>query len=169
MKHLITLTLFSLFLVALTNAQDAKEFARLAELKYKNQNYPEAIELYNRAIALDSTTGNFYTRRGFLHTLVKDFDAAIDDYTKVISLDSKDKFAYLSRGGAYNKLAAYQDAIKDFNKVIVLDPQNWEAYNNRGIARKMLGDMENACRDWKMSKKLGNPEAKIILENNHCK
>ncbi len=169
MNRKIIFILSFLFLTIGAFAQDATDFARSAEAKYKAQEYPEAIDLYTQAIAIDSSQKNFFTRRGFFYTLMKDFKAAKADYSQVIKMDDQDKFAYLSRGGALNKLEDYNTAIKDFNKVIILDPKNWEAYNNRGIAKKMLGDQEGACKDWKMSKKLGNPEAKRILDNNYCK
>lgn len=59
--------------------------------------------------------------------------------------------------------------MRDFDTVLSIDPKDQEAYNNRGWARKALGDMSGACQDWRTSKKLGNGEARIILENNRCK
>jgi Flp pilus assembly protein TadD len=66
-------------------------------------------------------------------------------------------------------LKKYDLAVTDFDKALEIDPTNQEAYNNRGWAKLGMDDKKGACKDWKKSKKLGNGEAKIILENNHCK
>ena len=78
-------------------------------------------------------------------------------------------WAYTSRGSAYGKLGRHQEAIADFNRVIALDARDPEAYNNRGWSKKALGDEKGACDDWRASKRMGNAEARIILENNRCK
>ena len=67
------------------------------------------------------------------------------------------------------KLKRYREAILDFDHVIQVNPNNYEAYNNRGWAKKGLGDDKGACQDWQYSKKKGNDEARIILQNNHCR
>jgi Flp pilus assembly protein TadD len=53
--------------------------------------------------------------------------------------------------------------------VISLDPRNEEAWNNKGWAYKAKGDMDSACKAWRSSQRMGNAEAKIILNNNRCK
>jgi tetratricopeptide (TPR) repeat protein len=75
----------------------------------------------------------------------------------------------VSRGSAYNKLDQHGAAIADLDIAIELDPANSEAFNNRGWSKKALDDPDGACADWMESKRLGNPEARIILKNNHCK
>ena len=67
------------------------------------------------------------------------------------------------------KLGLYDRAILDLERVLQLDPNNDEAFNNRGWAYKAIGEHERACQDWNASRKLGNDEAKIILNNNRCK
>jgi len=150
-------------------SEEAKAFYKEGMKDYKFLRYKEAIENYNKAIAIDSAYINAYIQRGFCKGMIKDFTGEIDDYTMAVKIDPKHKFAYISRGSAKNKTGDYHAAIEDFNAALEIDPKDQEAYNNRGFAKKALNDMKGACEDWNKSKQLGNEEAKIILKNNRCK
>jgi tetratricopeptide (TPR) repeat protein len=160
------------------NAQDVaqampdKETERLfrdGENAYNSGGYAKAIDLYTQVLMRDPENLNAYLQRGFCHNLRRDYAAAVEDFTAVIGRKPDHLWAYTSRGSAYNKLGKYDLAIRDFDTAIGFDTRNEEAYNNRGWARKSSGDPTGACKDWKTSKKLGNAEARIILENNRCK
>lgn len=160
------------------NAQDMvqampeKETEQLfhdGEKAYNRGGYDKAIDLFSQVLALDRDHLNAYLQRGFCHSLQQEYAAAVDDFTAVIERKGDHLWAYTSRGSAYNKLGKYDLAMRDFDTVIGLDAKSEEAYNNRGWTRKSLGDADGACKDWKTSKKLGNAEAKIILNNNRCK
>lgn len=152
-----------------SNSQSAADYFRQGKINYNNARYEQAIEQYNQAILLDSTDANYFLQRGFCKGLLKDYQGAIADYSSAIRLNPSDQFAYVSRGSAKSKIGNFSEAIDDFNQALVLDPDYAEAYNNRGFARKALGRFAEACEDWKISRKLGNEEAKIILKNNRCK
>lgn len=157
------------FLSAQSLAQNADSFYNKAEIKSNTGNYQAAIVLYTRAIKVNPKFTRAYYKRAFAHSMLKDYAAAVKDYSAVISKNPKHTWSYISRGSSYNKLKKYDLAVTDFDKALEIDPTNQEAYNNRGWAKLGLDDKKGACKDWKKSKKLGNGEAKIILENNHCK
>lgn len=148
---------------------EAEKIFNSAERKYANGDWKNAVVEYTKAIEIDSNYINAYLRRGFCLSLTKDYEGAIKDYSKVLQLDPNHQWAYLSRGSAKNKLKDFKSALADFNKALALKPTDQEAFNNRGWAKEGLGDHKGACEDWNKSKQLGNDEAKIILENNHCK
>jgi tetratricopeptide (TPR) repeat protein len=139
------------------------------EKAYRAGDHSKAIELYTQVLQRDREHLNAYLQRGFCQTLVKNYEAAVTDFTSVIERKSDHLWAYTSRGSAYAKLGKHELALRDLETVIGLDPKNEEGYNNRGWSRKALGDLPGACKDWKTSKKLGNSEAGIILQNNRCK
>lgn len=149
--------------------KDAERLFHDGEKAYDNGAYARAIELYTEVLALDGEHLNAYLQRGFCHSLQKEYEDAVKDFSAVIERKSDHLWAYTSRGSAYNKLGRYELAMRDFDTAIGLDPRNEEAFNNRGWTRRSLGDPEGACKDWKTSRKLGNAEARIILENNRCK
>lgn len=129
----------------------------------------EAILSFDKAIMEDSLNYDAWIKRGFVKSIVGDFEGELRDYNHVILAVPGHVFAYISRGSAYVRMKQPDKGLEDFNMAIQLDPSNPEAYNNRGFARKALGDEAGACSDWKMSGKLGNDEAAIILKNNYCK
>lgn len=139
------------------------------ELAYNNGGYEKAIDLFTQVLADDPEYLNAYLQRGFCHSLQREYDDAVADFTAVIQRKKDHLWAYTSRGSAYGKLGKQDLAIQDFNTVLQLDPGNQEAYNNRGWAKKAQGNTKEACADWLKSKKMGNAEARIILQNNRCK
>lgn len=129
----------------------------------------ESIKWFDNAISNDSSNFDAWIKRGFIKSMVGDFEGEMNDYNYVILHATDHVHAYISRGSAYIRLKEYSKALEDFNVALRLDPQNQEAFNNRGFAKKASGDLDGACEDWNKSKKMGNEEAAIILKNNHCK
>ena len=163
---------FSLALILLSStlfAQTLSANFKKAEAKFRAQEYTSAIEYYTKDLTDNPENLNAYYRRGFTYGMLGNHKAAIRDYSIIVRKDPDYVWAYISRGSSRNKLKLYEEALLDFDKAIELDPKNQEAYNNRGWAKLGLGDKKGACKDWKSSKKMGNGEAKIIMENTHCK
>lgn len=172
------LILFLLLLTTAVRAQyladnqrhdPASELYKGGEKAYRSGDYETAIILFSRVIEIDEDHSNAHLQRGFCHSLRKEYQKAIDDFTAVIDLKPDHSWAYTSRGSALAKLGRQDEARADFDKVLELDPGNAEALNNRGWTRKAQGDTDGACKDWKASRRMGNAEARIILQNNRCK
>jgi tetratricopeptide (TPR) repeat protein len=136
---------------------------------YNRGTISRAIALFSEVITRDPGHLNAHLQRGFCHTMQREYQKAIDDFTSVIEEKNDHLWAYTSRGSAYAKLGRHDLAMRDFDRVLELNPRNEEAYNNRGWSKKALGDTKGACADWRSSKKMGNAEARIILETNKCK
>lgn len=168
MKSTTVFLFLNLFACLSLHAQTAADLVEIGESEVQQGNYEQALAHYNQAIEKESDYMDAFLNRAFVYSMLKDYEKAVSDYTKIIELNQNFVFAYLSRGSAFNKLKKFDEAMTDFNRVIELDPENSEAYNNRGWSRKGLGDHDGACKDWKISKKMGNDEAKIILKNNQC-
>jgi tetratricopeptide (TPR) repeat protein len=159
-------------LAMLANAQDkagsVQAYNKGLQLMSQGK-FRESLKSFDLSIQRDSSNYNAWIKRGFVRAITGDFAGEMSDYTFVINVVPEHAYAYVSRGSAFNKLKEYSKAIVDFDSALRIDTSSQEAYNNRGFARKGLGDMEGACADWQQSKKLGNAEATLILQNNHCK
>lgn len=147
----------------------ADDFYKAAEKAHRAGDHAAAVELYARTLEVAPDHVNAHLHRGFCLSLLKRYEEAAAEFGAVIARKPEHAQAYLSRGSAYAKLGRHAEAIADFDRVIALDARNGEAYNNRGWSRKASGDAAGACKDWKESKRTGNAEARIILENNRCK
>jgi tetratricopeptide (TPR) repeat protein len=96
--------------------------------------YAEAIQMYDKAIEINSKDASFYFKRGFAYDLLSEYPKAIEDYSKAIELDPKYGVAYFNKGLIHSNLGRYQQAFQDFNKVVELDPDHDEAREERQYA-----------------------------------
>lgn len=173
------LIILSVLLVSGMRAQDlatvtpadeqTEKLFREGSQAYNSAGYARAIDLFDQVLQRDPDHLNAYLQRAFCLSLLQQYELAVADFTAVIERKGDHLWAYTSRGSAYNRLGRHDLAMRDFDTVLGLDPKDQEAYNNRGWAKKALGDMPGACQDWRTSRKQGNGEARIILENNRCK
>ncbi len=166
MKNLMILSAL-LILSSFIWAQSEEHMEKGDQL-FERGKYEEAIVEYSKSIELDQKNLNAYLQRAMCYNITEQYQKAVDDYDEVLQNEPDMIRARNSRGSSYMKLKQYGKAEADFNAVLERNPEDTEALNNRGWCKKRLGDKEGACKDWKLSKKKGNSEAKIILKNNGC-
>jgi tetratricopeptide (TPR) repeat protein len=138
----------------------------LANVYALKKDIPRSLQMYDKAIALDSTVGNVYFNRGV--TLVESNPAkAIEDYNKALSLPShgKNYKIRIARAYAYLKLNKFKEAIEDYTYGIENtdeNPSNY--YADRGIAKFNSQDKAGAIADLKQALSL-DPNNKVAQEN----
>lgn len=96
-------------------------FRRIATALTGLKRYDEALQVFSRAIDLDSNDGGTILNRGVCYLQINEFDKAIKDFDKAIALDPKWTWAYFLRGVAYEKLGN-PNAIKDIETALHYDP-----------------------------------------------
>lgn len=138
---------------------------RQQESFFNKAAYVEAVELYQRAIALDRRYADAYAHLSIIHVVnglfgwVENRDQAYDTSLrmaeKAVALDPSLPFAHyaLGRALARPKFAEYDRAIEEFKKSIALDPSFADGYANlalvsvfTGNAAHAIGMMEKAMR-----------------------
>ncbi len=177
MRLYITLVLSTLlyisgqaqYMAEARTAPSDKDAYERGEQAYRRGDHALAVALFTEAIAVDPDNMNAYLNRAFCHVLLKQYTEAIKDLTVVIEREPKHALAYTTRGSSYLRSGEPDKALADLEMVISLDPRNEEAWNNKGWAYKARSDMDSACKAWRTSQRMGNAEAKIILNNNRCK
>ncbi|CAL8997151.1 unnamed protein product [Prunus brigantina] len=101
--------------------------------------YPEAIELYDCAIALCESNAVYYCNRAAAYTQMHKYTEAIRDCLKSIEIDPNYSKAYSRLGLAYYAQGNYSDAIeKGFKKALQLDPGNEAVKENIRVAVQKL-------------------------------
>ncbi|MQL72751.1 hypothetical protein Taro_005082 [Colocasia esculenta] len=98
--------------------------------------YPEAIELYNCAIALLENNAIYYCNRAAAYTQTHKYTEAIADCMKSIELDPNYAKAYSRLGLAYYAQGNYQEALLVFYKALQLDPTNDSVRENIQVAEQ---------------------------------
>jgi tetratricopeptide (TPR) repeat protein len=104
----------------------------------------EAIEAYNKALAIKPDLAETYYNLG---NALKDqgkLEEAVDAYNKAISLKPDLADAYYNMGNALKDQGKLEEAVDAYNKAISIKPDHAEAYYNMGIALKDQGKLEEA-------------------------
>lgn len=89
----------------------------------EQENIPEAMETYNRLLAIAPDYKEAVYNIGYLHLVYTgDYAAAIDFFTRAIHLDPKYTDAYFNRGYSYELSGNYESARKDYQIALELVP-----------------------------------------------
>jgi tetratricopeptide (TPR) repeat protein len=162
-----------------TQADPTKDilWAYLGEAYSKAKKYPEAIEAYEKAIAIKSDATKGEAAKGdaskgdtakrdmvlYLNSLADAYnksgkgDKAIAEYTQVAQIDpASAPTAYFNMGVVYYNGNKADDAVAAFDKSLELDPNRADAYYYKGMA---LLNKATLSKDGKYSPAPGTVEA----------
>ncbi|CAH0996607.1 hypothetical protein EMA8858_02739 [Emticicia aquatica] len=148
------------------NLQSYHTYEVLANVYGMKKDIARSLQMYDKAISLDSTIGNVYFNRGI--TLAESNPAkAIEDYNKSLSLPSHDKEFKIrgARASAYLKLSKFKEAIEDYTYTIEnMDTNPATFYTDRAVAKYNLGDKSGAIADLQKSLSL-DPSNQVAQKN----
>ncbi len=104
-----------------------KELLSQSDELYNNNNYKQAIELFNQIIQIDSTKGIAYYRRGICYSFIYDYQKSIRDHLKCISLNYRVEDSYLDLGLSYETLEDFTNALYYYRRTLDINPKNTKA------------------------------------------
>lgn len=107
----------------------------------------QALQLYNRSIALDPNYAQAYIDRAGVYLTLGKINESIADSTTALKLNPSSALAYCNRGIAYTKLNNPVFAVQDFNQSLKLNPRVPLTFEKRAEALVQLGRYENAATD----------------------
>ncbi len=114
-------------------------------LAYWDRNdYPHALEAFQRAVKVAPTSAEAHNWLGVALMGKADLPSAIAEFKKAVALDPKYTRAYTNLGSALAKSGDLEAAVAAFKKVLVLAPDNLAAHMNLGVALREKGDAEGA-------------------------
>jgi len=93
----------------------------------------ESLEIYTKAAALKTPTGEDLKIVGLDYVLLNDYANAIRWLAKAVELDPKNKDAWYYLGRAYYSRSLLPESRKAFLTVLDLDPRDARAENNLGL------------------------------------
>ena len=100
---------------------------------HRENNASESLEIYTRAAALKTPTGEDLKIVGLDYVLLNDYSDAIKWLEKAVELDPKNKDAWYYLGRAYYSRSLLPESRKAFRAVLNLDPRDARAENNLGL------------------------------------
>lgn len=105
------------------NASSSEGYVWLGRLYADTRNYKEALNCYNKAIALNPQDSVAYLFKGrTLAFFMKNYEEGIVAFTKAIEINPDYADAYLQRAYAYNQKGIGKLAKADFDKAVELNP-----------------------------------------------
>jgi len=98
-----------------------------------------AVELYQKALAIDSNYFEPYNNLGIILNKYQRSAEAVPLYYKAIKLNPKHSDTYNNLATALQALKKFDESIVYFNKSIEINPNNASPYNNLGTLYNELG------------------------------
>jgi tetratricopeptide (TPR) repeat protein len=129
--------------------------------------FAQAMEDYNKAIAINPEYSGAYNNRGLLYFKQGNFNLAISDFNQSIEKNTESASAYSSysnRGLAYFHQGNFSQAMLDYNKAIEINPYFADAYSNRGLLYYNQKEFKQAILDYSKAIEL-NPNVSDEYNN----
>ena len=108
----------------------------------------QKIELYSKAIEIDSNFIAAFNNRGISFFENKDYNSAINDFHNVLRLDSSKIIAYYYIGNSCLKIENYESAIHNYSQALQYGFSETSIYINRGLCYHKLGNYTFALEDF---------------------
>jgi tetratricopeptide (TPR) repeat protein len=148
----ITLNFFLLFFVLIVccskngYAQNAKRFYEDGVAAATESQWNEALDYFNKAIAVKSNYPDAYRSRGRVFIALKRYKEAISDFNKAISDSPSDEELYYFMGTAQLSGGMYKEATESAQKAIDQKKKYKDAYLLLGNARLCLKQYDLAMQ-----------------------
>lgn len=145
-------------------SQETKgEFVKEGLFEHQNLNYQKAINLYSKALLIDSNFVEAYINRSNSYFELKDYKNALIDIEKALKLNPNQPISYNNRGLILKFQKKYNEALIDFEKAISLDKKYYEAYVHKLITLTESNRQEEAKQYVKTLKKEINTNPEICI------
>ncbi|HVG20148.1 MAG TPA: tetratricopeptide repeat protein, partial [Blastocatellia bacterium] len=120
----------------------------IAQVYTATGSFPEAIEYFSAAIAMDPNYSEYYNERGNIFLQMGRLQEARTDYLKAIDLSPPYFEVFANLGQCYRRMGAMAEAIESYSRAHDLQPDHLLALLGRAKAREELGQSEAAMADY---------------------
>ena len=132
------------------SSSDVSAFVDKANSLYTQGNYTQAIQLFDKALALDPNFRQALNGKGdALYSLTNDtqgYENAIQYYDKALAIDPKDSYALNGKGNALSGQGNNTQAITYYDKALAIDPNDKVTLSNRASTLYDLGNYTQALQ-----------------------
>jgi len=116
----------------------------LGNLADNKEHWDEAIDDYQKAIALDPNYLNAYSGLGGDYFEKRQFDLEVANYMKVTELDPKDADSFYWLGTAYEDTGNFNDAVAAYVTALKIEPDHMMALHDLAILYLAEGKVDEA-------------------------
>lgn len=110
--------------------------------------YQDAVNEYDKAIALCPDSGLYYAKRGQAYLGLKNDAKALEDFTKATEKSPNSAEGWYQMGVYNFNKDDHQKAFDNFTKALERDPLNYEAYMYRAQCCERMNKMTSAIYDY---------------------
>ena len=116
--------------------------------------HKEALNCYDKAIALRPDFAHAFYDRGIALQLAGRTDDAVSSYDKAIALKADLAGAHHNRGNALADLGRHSEALESYDRALLISDRNPESHNNRGNSLRALGRLADALDSYDKALKI---------------
>ncbi len=115
---------------------------------YERKRWSEALECFEKAIALEPRHPEFWSNRGLAQFEMKRLDAAILSFDKAIAIDPGYAPAWSNRGMALHEQNNVAGAVSSYQQAVTLRPDFAAAWYNLGMAFQSIHQLEASIESY---------------------
>jgi Flp pilus assembly protein TadD len=141
----------------------AEALVAQGDVLFKAQNFTDAVESYEKAIAL-KPSADAYIHLGQAYRGLKNYSEAVAAFRQAVQLKPNDSSSDLYLANAYFDLHKYAEAVSAAKQAVRLKPDYAEAFNTLGITYFRLEDFPNAEAAFREAVRL-DPKHPVYLRN----
>ncbi|HEY9770707.1 MAG TPA: tetratricopeptide repeat protein [Coleofasciculaceae cyanobacterium] len=141
---------------SLSSEQQLKKLRTCVKAKASQGNYPVAIALLDRLIALCPDNAVDYNNRGLMHFRNNQIVEALCDLSQALKINPHLDSAYNNRANCYAARGELAEAIADYDTALDLNPANLRAWINQGIAFRELEMYDLAIENFDITLIIGD-------------
>jgi tetratricopeptide (TPR) repeat protein len=147
----------SMFIMNHINSNNAIELSKQGKTFLELQRYPDALEVYEKAINLNPNYVPGWNGQGKALFALKKYADSLAAYDKAIQIQPDYLEAWSGRGFALANLQRYAEAISSFDRVLQLKDNYPEVWHAKGEAFSNLKQYDNAIKSYDKAIEL-NPD-----------
>lgn len=132
-------------LIKLINIHPTGEYYNRLGVAYADENnYQQAVTMYNKATSLDNTQETYYSNLGIAYHQLHDIGNEIWAYQQTITINPNDAYMYNKLGLAYDADKQYQKAYQAYARATQLKPSSPTYHYNVACMKSIFKDYQDA-------------------------
>lgn len=151
------------------NPDDPAVLYHLADLYDRNGKYQQAVETFQKVVALQPDKGYAYLKMGTAYSRMNQPEKAVESLTLAVKYLPKLAMAYNNLGIAYGKMDKLDEKIDALQKALQIRPQYATARYNLALTYLKKGNQEEARKQYETLLEFDTGTARELLkkiENN---
>jgi tetratricopeptide (TPR) repeat protein len=116
---------------SMINSTQLETLYKTANNFYDNQKYDEAIQYYDKVLAINPSAVGALNSKGLALDHLQRYNESLPYFDKALSVNPSSVNALTNKGLALDHLQRYDEALQSFDKALEIDPSNPKALDGK--------------------------------------